>query len=472
MSGAHVVAQMFAYGSLLVLAHFVAPRSFGTVATGTAILYVGTVLMNSGTGGSIVVAPEISQESLRSSRSRCLLVGCLLSAAIALGAPALSGAFGGGHDPAVLAALGVGIPIYALAVVPMAVLQRALRFRELARVSAAANFLSAAVAVAAGVLGAGVWALVLRQLAWCAGLAALATLSVNRHVAVPRTPAIARPVRPMARWFLLFAVTQVVTFNLDYFVIGWQRTAAQLGLYSVAFMIAFAPLQHFSAEVGKVLFAAAAAGGMSASAGRTLVAMRLMTLILLPTLPVMVVLAPVVLPALLGREWSGMVVPFQLLAVAGIGYSIVNCIGEALAGAGRIDVRVKLNTGWCVLTLALLVALVHLDGIRGAALAHVIVFIGYGAVYLTAGIRRAGTDARTLGRALAPVLSAVAVQALVTFVVAVGLRNVAADRWLVACSASFAGLTAMVAVALRGEDGGPLRQATAMLRAATQGAAT
>jgi O-antigen/teichoic acid export membrane protein len=276
----------------------------------------------------------------------------------------------------------------------------------------------------------------------------------------------------MARWFLLFAVTQVVTFNLDYFVIGWQRTAAQLGLYSVAFMIAFAPLQHFSAEVGKVLFAAAAAGGMSASAGRTLVAMRLMTLILLPTLPVMVVLAPVVLPALLGREWSGMVVPFQLLAVAGIGYSIVNCIGEALAGAGRIDVRVKLNTGWCVLTLALLVALVHLDGIRGAALAHVIVFIGYGAVYLTAGIRRAGTDARTLGRALAPVLSAVAVQALVTFVVAVGLRNVAADRWLVACSASFAGLTAMVAVALRGEDGGPLRQATAMLRAATQGAAT
>ena len=66
-----------------------------------------------------------------------------------------------------------------------------------------------------------------------------------------------------------------------------------------------------------MLFAAAAASGVSASGARTVTATRLMAMLLLPLLSVVIVLAPLVLPAVRGSRWSGMVVPFELLAAAG-----------------------------------------------------------------------------------------------------------------------------------------------------------
>jgi O-antigen/teichoic acid export membrane protein len=264
---------------------------------------------------------------------------------------------------------------------------------------------------------------------------------------------------------MLFAVTQVLTFNLDYLVIGHQSASSQLGLYAVAFMIAFAPLQHFSGEVGRVLFAAAAASGESGSAARTIVATRLMTLLLLPTVPLAIALAPLVLPALLGSRWSGMVVPFELLVVAGVGYSIVNCIGEALSGSGQMPFRAKFNVLWSLVTLAVMIVLVHFDGIRGAALAHVLVFAGYAAVFMTTGMRRIGSNARALWQALLPVIWAVAVQAAVGFSLEAGLRGAGVPRWPSALTGAAGGLVCLVLLATRGEQA-PLREAMSFARGA------
>jgi O-antigen/teichoic acid export membrane protein len=467
MSGAHVAAQLCAYGSLLVLAHFVPPRTFGTVAVGTAILNVGIVLMDSGTRGSIVVARSASYEFLRRSLVRCVSLGLVIAAAMALGSHVLSRTFASGADPAALAALGVGIPLYALAIVPMSVLQRTMEFGALARTWASSNFISAGGAVLAGILGAGVWALVARQLGWCALLAVLSWVAARRHLPRKKTSPSHVPGSTQPRWFLLFAVTQVLTFNLDYLVIGHQQAVAQLGLYAVAFMIAFAPLQHFSGEVGRVLFSAAAASGLSENGARTVAATRLMALLLLPLLPVIVALAPPLLPALLGNEWSGMVVPFELLAIAGVGYSIINCIGEALAGGGQMEYRSKLNVVWSLSTLAALVILVRADGIRGAALAHLVVFIGYAAVYASAGMRRLGSGAGTLWRALRPVMAAVALQAIVTAGVDAGLRGAHAGSWAASLAGAAAGLAPLALLMTRG-DRAPLREAVTLMRMAAQ----
>jgi O-antigen/teichoic acid export membrane protein len=462
MSGAQVAAQLSTLGALLILAHLIPPRAFGSVAIGTALLYIGVVLMDSGTRGTIIVAPVITSRFLKLSWARCLGLGLALSAAIALGSHALSQAFTGGGNAGTIAALGLGIPAYALAIVPMGLLQRGMHFRSLAAATAMANVGSAVLAVVAGWLGAGIWALVARQLCWCLLLAALTARAVSRQPTNLESGSTRRE-SPLARWFLLFAVTQVLTFNLDYLVIGRQSATEQLGLYSVAFMVAFAPLQYFSAAVGQVLFAAAAASGVSASEARTLIATRLMALILLPAIPVVVVLAPLVLPAVLGSRWSGMVVPFELLAAAGIGYSVVNCIAEALSGIGEMPFRAKFNVAWCLVTFAALVVLVHLDGIRGAALAHLIVFVGYAAVFVVSGMHRLGSDGRVLVRALGPVMVAVAAQALVTFAVDVGLRAVDVGRWVPSLTAATLGVACLAAVAAHGERA-PLREAMSLLR--------
>jgi O-antigen/teichoic acid export membrane protein len=468
MSGAHLVAQVFAYGSLIVLARLLPPSSFGIVATGTAIVWVATVLMDSGTRGSIVVSRRLTYSFLRRAFRRCFLLAVALAAAMAVGAEALVGAVANDGDAAVLAVLALSLPLYAVALIPAAVLQRAMEFGKLARASAASNVGSAGVAVIAGLAGAGVWALVARQLLWFALLAALAAALARPHL--PRRPSAAavedqafEPTRD--RWFLLFGATLLVTMNLDYLVIGGLDDVRDVGLYALAFLIAFAPVEHFSAEVGKVLFAAAAASDRVSSGARTVQAVRLMSVLLLPLLPAGIALAPVVLPAVLGDEWSDMVAPFQVLLVVGIGYALTNCIGEALSGVGEIAFRAKVNVGWCAATFVALLVLVEVDGIRGAALAHLTTFVPYAAVYATAGARRAGTATRELWSGLRPIAGAVGLQGAVTAALAIGLRAAGADEAVAACVGALAGVAVMAAILTRGHRG-PAREAVTLLRGA------
>ena len=58
--------------------------------------------------------------------------------------------------------------------------------------------------------------------------------------------------------------------------------------------------------------------------------------------------------AISGRGWSPR---SQLLLVVGVGYAILNCIGEALSGGGEIAFRAKVNVAWSVVTLAALLGL-------------------------------------------------------------------------------------------------------------------
>lgn len=471
MSGSHVAAQLFAYGALIALARMLPPESFGTVAAGTAIVWTGVVFMGAGTHGSIVVSPRLTHRQLRRAFWRCLLVATGMAAAMAIGAGALVGTVVKDGDAAALAVLALSLPVYAIALIPQAVLHRAMEFRKLSWATAVSNAGSAGIAVVAGVAGAGVWALVARQLLWFALLAGLTVVLVRPYMPGRDSPQERPDQQPAAltdhRWFLLFGVTLLLAMNFDFLVIGAVDDVTAVGVYSLAFLIAFAPVEHFSNQVGKVLFAAAAGSDLKSSGVRTVQSVRLMSILLLPLVPVAVVLAPPVLPALLGSEWEAMVAPFQLLLAVGISRAILNCVGETLSGNGEIAFRAKVNVGWCVATLVALIVLVQLDGIRGAALAHVVVTVPFAIAYVTAGARRAGTSPAHLWSAVRPVAVAVSWQAAVTAAVAIGLAAAGAPEGSAAFAGALSGVMVAVAILTRGY-GDPAREAVSLLRGAAR----
>ena len=182
--------------------------------------------------------------------------------------------------------------------------------------------------------------------------------------------------------FFMLALTDFVALNSDFLVVGHIDEAESLGLYSLAFTLAFAPLTQVSWQVGRVLFPAAAATvDLATVARRTLVSVRMMGLILLPFVPPAIVLAPVVLPGLLGDEWKAMVAPFQILLVVGVGQAMVGMIGESLSGTGNIGWRARVNAVWAAGMVGALILLVSEDGIRGAAWAHAALFVPLALAY-------------------------------------------------------------------------------------------
>jgi O-antigen/teichoic acid export membrane protein len=234
-----------------------------------------------------------------------------------------------------------------------------------------------------------------------------------RDLVPPRavTPAAARR-PPGARAFLVLSIADFVALTCDNLVVGQSTDASRLGLYSLAFTLAFAPLTQFSWQIGTVLFpAAAATDDLATVARRTLRAARMTALILVPLVVPSLLLAPVVIPAVLGDDWRLMVAPFQLLLVTGVGHGIVNVIGESLSGKGGIRFRAWLHAGWALATVVTVAVLVNADGIRGAALAHLILFVPLAGAYATRGIRMLGSSPAALWRVLRRVAAAVAIEA-------------------------------------------------------------
>ncbi|MDP9346290.1 MAG: oligosaccharide flippase family protein [Actinomycetota bacterium] len=418
ISAGHVVGQAFWFGSLLVLAALLPPSAFGTVAVGLLMVTAATRLMEAGTRGSIIVAPRLTRQQVITSLSLNVAAGIVLAAGIALLAGPMARVFAHGGSAGPLRALGLSVALFAPAIVPLALLERRFAFKRRASVQAGATITASTLSVIAGVLGAGVWALVIRQVLFQALLAGLGWYAARGLLPARDERAGAR------RWerlrqkdafaFLLFSLTDFAVFNADYLTVGWLTNTAQLGLYSLAYTVAFAPVTQFSMQLGRVLFPAAAASDTETMRRRTLAGVRLTCLALCPLVPAAIVLAPTLLPAVLGERWRGMVGPFQILVVVGVAHAVVNVVGESLSGTGNIGFRARVNLVWMVAMIGALILLVRADGIRGAALAHLGLYLPVALAYGIWGMRLLGSEPRRLTAALRPVAALLALQLSVT----------------------------------------------------------
>jgi len=431
------------YGSLVLLAAMLPPRAFGIVAIGLVIVGVTKLLMESGTGGGIIVSKHLTGTELRDFVTRNFAIASACTVVLALLARPIVETFADGADPAVLRVMLLSVPIAALGIVPIALLDKTLRFKRRAQVTVVAAVGSSVAALAVAVAGGGVWALVTRQVVNQGLLTTLAWISVRgawpRHGgrrAGPRFP------RTGGAWFLLIAASGFVAFSLDNLVVGGLVGASQLGLYSLAFTLAFAPLTRISWAVGGVLFPAIAATRDEEQVRRrTLKSMRLMALLLLPWVPAAVALAPVLIPSVLGAKWSGMVVPFQVMIVVGVAHGVLNVLAETFVGTGNARFRARVDVLWALGTLAVVLALTATHGIRGAAVAHFLMFTVLAGAYVALGLRRLGLSPRRLFKSLRGILLCVAGQSAVSVLVAAGLAALTAPDAAVALGAAFAGLS-------------------------------
>jgi O-antigen/teichoic acid export membrane protein len=466
-----IVNQSFWLGSLLVLARLLSPGAFGAVTIGLLLVTAATRVIGSATGGAMIVADRLSRAQITTAL-KFNIASCLaLSAAIALLSMPMANTFAARGDAHVIAALGAGVALYGPAIVPLALLSRGLLFKRRAAVQAGATITASITSVAAALLGAGVWSLVIRQLLYQALLAGLSWVAAHRLLPA-KVPSSGRP-----RWqrlaqrgaigFVVFSLTDFVVFNTDYLVVGHLTNTTQLGLYSLAYTIAFAPLSQIFVQLGLVLFPAAAASDPDAMRRRTILGVRLTGLVLLPLLPAAFVLAPVVVPSVLGARWRGIVAPLQILLVVCVAHAMVNVIGESLSGTGNIDFRARINVAWMTGMFVALIVLVKADGIKGAALAHLLLYLPVAVAYCVWGLRRLGAQPRELGRALLPVVGAVGFQVVATLGVSVILHGTSLSVGVRAFISAIVGVAAFGCIALK--ERSALADARSLLRSTRRG---
>jgi O-antigen/teichoic acid export membrane protein len=411
----HVVSQLAWLGSLLLVATRVPPVAFGSVSISMVIVQAAWLLVGSGTRGALVVSGTITRGDVRRALRVNALTGLAIGALAAfLSAPILN-ALAPGGDSLVLQAMTASIALFGLSVVPLALLQREMRFAGHAGANAGAAVLASAIAIAAAYDGLGVWALVLRQVLFQLLLAAFAWAAARSLVpaARPGDPAPRRD--PVTWWFFALAAAAFASLNIDNVIVGRFAGVAELGIYSLAFTLAFAPVTQFAWQIGKVLFASAARTEqpdvISVRAAR---ATRFSALLVWPLIPPAIALAPLVLPRVLGPQWHAMTLPFELLLIVGAVHAVLAVLREFLLGAGHVRPCLAVDVGWLAGGTAALLVLVPRFGVVGAAYAHLALLVPLACAYVLLAARRIGVAPAALWRALRLPVVAVAVQALIT----------------------------------------------------------
>jgi O-antigen/teichoic acid export membrane protein len=439
----HGAGQVTWFLSLIVLGAILDPQAFGTVAAGLVVVNSATLLMGAGTGGSIVSTPQLAPGQIRSSMRLNLALGAVMTVALVVLARPITERFASGGDPRVLQWLAPAIALHAFAVVPIALLRKQMQFGRQSAATFVAYTVAGATAVGLGLLGAGVWSLVVRMVLY-EGLLAAASVALAWSLLRGGGSAIedeGGAEREGGVWFFVLALANFVAFNADYLIVGRFSDAEQLGLYSLAFLIAFAPLRQFSWQIGGVLFSASAATADAGAVRRRLAtSLRLGSSLMLPFVVPAVVVAPVVLPAVLGEEWRAMVPAFQVLVVAGVLHGVLNVGAEFLSGTGNVDVRGILALVWALAMVAVLLLVVPRYGLVGAAWVHLVLFVPLAGATAVLGARRLSASVRELLVPSTTVVGAVALQVAVTSICLFGLHRMDAPDGLAAVVAASIGL--------------------------------
>jgi O-antigen/teichoic acid export membrane protein len=192
-----------------------------------------------------------------------------------------------------------------------------------------------------------------------------------------------------------------------------------------------------------------------------------MSLVLLPLVVPALLLAPWLLPLALGERWTESVAVFQILFPIGVAHAVLNLVGESLGGSGNVKLHAQLLAVWVVVIVPALLVLVPAYGIRGAAVAHVLVLVPVAAGYLLLGARRLGLPALGLVRGLAGVAPPLLAQLAVTLAGFSLLAEAGSPDALARVAGVLMGVGAAIGVLLL-RPSGPLLEARSLLAAARQ----
>jgi O-antigen/teichoic acid export membrane protein len=314
-SGSQVLTQIVSWCSTLIVIRLLAPEDYGLFAMAQVMLMLLSTMNGWGLASALIREEHVSEERLRQTLGMLIILNCGLALTQFLAAPLVAAWF---EQPLVTELLRVQSLLY-LAVpfcaLPHAILSRRMDFRRPAQVRLAAALAGAGTALTGALSGLGVWTLV------------FAPMAMLLTEAIGMTWAARAPIRPSFRFAGaghiagfggVMTATQIFWFvqsQADVMIAGRVLDPHSLGVYTTGLFFAQLLAAKFVPPINEVAYAAYARQ-QDVGPAALLATIRLVMLVALPAYAGLAVVAPVLVPVLLGEKWLGIVPLLPILAIA------------------------------------------------------------------------------------------------------------------------------------------------------------
>jgi O-antigen/teichoic acid export membrane protein len=357
-------SQLLAWVVTLIVVRILSPTDYGVVGMTAFFITLAGALAESGIGSAVVALRELTPQAIRQLHAVAIGAGFAAAGITAAAAWPASRYF---HEPAllsVMAVLGLSFALDGFRVVPVAVINRELNYRQSSSVDLVRAVASAATVLILALKGAKYWSLVGAAIAGSAA-ASLWTFRLKR-VAVerPRLRVLNAPLR-YCRHAILTRLAYSAYQSADFMIAGKMFGPGPLGQYNVAWTIASLPGEKLTTVIlgATMPFFAAIQHDREALARYYLRLTRFLSLVLWPTLFGFMVVADLAIPLVLGEKW----LPAVPLTRALLFYTALLSIGlnnVILSATGRSRSAMQL----AFLALVLLPPAFYIGGKLGGVL--------------------------------------------------------------------------------------------------------
>lgn len=321
---------------IAILSRLIDPTDFGLFTMAVVFIGIFEIFATGGFSQAAVQNRNVSQEQL----SYLFLYNFLVSlsvAALCYVASIFMASFY--HDPRIstlVLALVPGFMLTSLGAIPVTLLQRQMRFIELAAIDVASAVISSSLGIALAMAGYGYWALVASAVAWPATNSIGAWIISGWVPTLSKRPSGVGGMVKMGATVILNNIVIYFAYNTEKMLLGRFWGPEVLGLYGRANQLSVLPGAQLNQAIGPVAFSALARMQDNPDRLRRyfLDFFYLMNCVTAPLAAFFFFFAGEIIATLLGQRWDGAHEAFRLLAPSVLILGIINPPGWLLFALG------------------------------------------------------------------------------------------------------------------------------------------
>jgi PST family polysaccharide transporter len=363
-AGARVAGLVIQMIGTVVLARLIAPSEFGLFAIAAVFYGFGGLAGNLGLGTAIIQRPRITEAHLSTAFWFNAVIGVGLTLLQIALAPTLAGWL---HQPDVTPLIQLVALAYTLSLstVPMAILERSMKFRTVAIVEMFSSWTALGCAVIGAFMGFGAYALIGQILIFNVLLSASALIAARWWPRARPTMATLKDLWSVSIWFTFGNLVGYWGQSADTLALGRTQATAEVGYYNRGYNLMQLPMRHLGGVLTRVTTPALSymQSDIERSKAAWLRSATLMALVSFPVCLGMAAAAPALVRTLWGSTWIPVVPLLQVLSLAGIAWSLV------VAAEGLMMARGRAKTFfWLSLLSSAITIVAVLIGVRYGAL--------------------------------------------------------------------------------------------------------
>lgn len=321
----------------IIVARLLDPSDFGIMAIAMMAIGYANIITNFGLNEAIIQRSIYCAKTLSSILTIDLIISFILTVLFVCGATTLSDFFHERNAVHVIQVMSLYFLVSSFYGISHAILRRDMRFSTLAVLEISQSLAISSLTLILALLNFGYWSLAIGQIVPMLIFSVLFCVKARWKPQVSYTHKLVKPVFHFGLWNFLKSQINYFIVHIDKILIGRMIGSHALGLYDKAKNIAAMPSELVLININSVMFSSfsRSKNNIDELNKQFKKAMSLICVVSCPFYVGLILIAPYFVSTVLGKKWTSMVVPFQIILLGYIFKSFGGILASFNVGIGK-----------------------------------------------------------------------------------------------------------------------------------------